>query len=53
MGGGSVMVFGLIGSDGFLSIRKINGAINGEKHVKIMNEDILDMLKSGYSRPHT
>ena len=63
MGGGSIMVFGLIGSDGFLSLRKIDGTMNGEKYAQLMNEDILPMLKVRYktkfifqqdnARPHT
>lgn len=63
MGGGSIMLFGLIASDGFLSIRKIDGTMNGEKYARLMDEDIIPMLKSRYksnfiyqqdnARPHT
>ena len=63
MGGGSIMVFGVIGCDGFLSIRQIDGTLNGEKYAQLMDEDILPMLKRRYkskfifqqdnARPHT
>ena len=63
MGGGSIMLFGLIGSDGFCSIRKIDGTMNGERYAQLMDEDIMPMLKARYksrfiyqqdnARPHT
>jgi len=63
MEGDSIMVFGLIGVDGLLSIRKIEGIVNGEKYVQLMDKDIIHMLKARYkskfifqkdnARPHT
>ena len=63
MEGGSIMVFGLIGCDGFLSIRQLDGTLNGEKYAQLMNDDILPLLKRRYkskfifqqdnARPHT
>ena len=48
MEGGSIMVFGLIGVGGLLSIRKIEGIVNGEKYTQLMDKDIILMLKTRY-----
>ena len=46
MEGVSIIVFGLIGVDGLLTIRKIEGIVNREKYVQLMDKDIISMLKA-------
>ena len=48
MEGCSIVVFGLIGVDGLLSIRKIEEIVNGEKYAQLMDKDIILMLKARY-----
>lgn len=61
--GGSVMIFGLMGSDGFLEVRKIDGTLDGRKYSELLDRDIIPLLKARYisdfvyqqdnARPHT
>lgn len=42
------MVFGFIGFDGFLSIRKIEGNLTGIKYATLLKDEVLPMLNSRY-----
>lgn len=46
--GGSVMVYGLIGSDGFLLVKKIEGTMNAGRYINLLNEDIIPLLRARY-----
>lgn len=49
-GGGGIMVYGLIGSDGFFKLIRVDGSINGEKYLSLMRDTILPMLRDRYNQ---
>lgn len=63
MYGGSIMIFGAIGFDGNLIIRRLNKSITGKVYEELLKTDIMPILRSRYgndlifqndnARPHT
>lgn len=47
-GGGSIMIYGFIGNDGFLSIKRIEGNLNGEKYASLLNDIVIPELQIRY-----
>lgn len=63
MSGGSVMVYGAMGSDGYFVLRKIDGTLDGKKYLELLKKDIIPNIRTHFSdhfiymhdnaRPHT
>lgn len=47
-GGGSIMLYGFIGFDGFFFVKKNEGSLTGLKYASFLENDILPMLKTRY-----